>query len=131
VTAYETDPFCVSLEKLLPLRKDSALVNNLMFIDGRLVIPNAQSIRKNLINKAHLRLGHLGSLKTLAELRLEFFWPQMNKDVENAVKECTVCQNTKAPTTAPAGKMLTPSLPHTPLTNIAINFFGPLPTSGH
>ncbi|PLW48848.1 hypothetical protein PCASD_02817 [Puccinia coronata f. sp. avenae] len=89
VAAYDTDPFCVALKKVLSLREDSTIVDNLMFVDGQLVIPNTHSIQKNLINKEHIRLGHLGFIKTLTELHRKFFWTHMSRDVKNASKVCT------------------------------------------
>jgi hypothetical protein len=65
VAAYSPNPFCFSLRKVLPLRPDSAIVDELMFVEGRLVIPDVHSIQRNLIDKAHKRLGHLGFLNRL------------------------------------------------------------------
>jgi hypothetical protein len=114
MASYNKDPFCVSLWKVLPLRAGSTCVDGLMFVDGRLVILNAPDVRRNLIEEAHIRLGHLGYLKTLSELRHNFFWPQMAKEVDHIIKACSVCQRTKSPATAPTSKMLTPSIPHQP-----------------
>jgi hypothetical protein len=127
---YMSDPFCQSLRGILPLCKDCVKSDGLYFIDGRLVIPEVPDLRHNLINEAHHHLGHLGYLKTITELRKEFFWPQMVKDVAQAVLECSVCQHTKAPMTTPApGRMLTPSFPRVPLQDLAVDFVGPLKSS--
>jgi hypothetical protein len=56
-------------------------------VDGRLIIPNNPELKKKLIEEAHVRLGHLGYLKTLTELRCEFFWPLMAKDTDQFVNE--------------------------------------------
>jgi hypothetical protein len=125
VAGYAEDKFCLSVRKVLPLREDCAEVNGLLFIDGRLVIPNNTDLRRKLIEDAHIRLGHLGYLKTVVELRRDFFWPLMAKDTANFVQSCDTCQKTKASTTAPTGKMLTP------LSDLAIDFVGPLKTSNH
>jgi hypothetical protein len=53
----------------------------------------------------------------------------MAKHTANLVQSCDTCQKTKAPTTAPTGKMLTPSFPRTPLSDLAIDFVGPLKAS--
>jgi hypothetical protein len=83
------------------------------------------------MDEAHICLGNLGYLKTITELRRDFFWPKMARDVNLFVLSCKVCQNTKAPTTAPTGKMGTPEFPRFPLMHIAIDFVGPLKASGH
>lgn len=131
VSGYNKDAFCVSLRKNLPLQNDSTERDGLLFIDDRLVIPATDDIRQSLMDEAHSRLGHLGYLKTINELRRDFFWPKMAGEVLQFVESCTVCQRTKAPTTCPTGRMLTPHFPRKPLVNIAIDFIGPLKGSQH
>lgn len=128
---YTEDSFCVALRKVLPLRDDCAEIDGLLFVDSRLVVPDSSNLRDKLTEEAHIRLGHLGYLKTITELRRDFFWPRMNKDVARFVQSCATCQKTKAPTTSPAGKMLTPSMPRAPLADLAIDFVGPLPKSNN
>jgi hypothetical protein len=131
LAGYKEDRFCQSFKKALPLRDSCFEENGLLFLDGRLVIPAVTKLKQGLIEEAHTKLGHLGYLKTIHELRRDFFWPQMPKDVTLFVKACTTCQRTKAPTTAPTGKMLTPIIPQTPLSELAIDFVGPLKSSNH
>jgi hypothetical protein len=131
IKGYTEDQFCILLKKVLPLREDCFEKEDLLFIDGRLLIPKDLDLRKNLVKDAHARLGHLGYLKTSMELRRDFFWPGLAKDVRRYVQGCETCQRTKAPTTAPTGKMLTPPMPNSPLQHIAIDFVGPLRGSGH
>jgi hypothetical protein len=83
------------------------------------------------MDNPHQRLGHLGYFKTIAELHQNFFWPKMAKDVRSFVNSCKPCQKTKAPTTAPFGRMLTPSFPCQPLVNISIDFISPLKSATH
>ncbi len=54
----------------------------------------------------HPTAGHLGTAKTLAHLRLRFFWPNMASDVKNYVVSCAVCQTTKPSQRKPAGLMV-------------------------
>jgi hypothetical protein len=123
MAGYTEEKFCKTVQKMLPLREDCAEINGLLFIDGRLVIPDEKGLQKKLNKEAHARLGHLGYLKTIMELHPDFFWPQMTKHTTNLVQSCDTSQKTKAPTTAPTGKMLTPLL------DIAIDFVGPLKAS--
>lgn len=46
------------------------------------------------------------------------------------MKACETCQKTKSGTSLPAGKMKTPKFPYQPLTDIAVDFVGPLPLIG-
>jgi hypothetical protein len=84
-----------------------------------------------LMLEAHDQLGHLGYQKTVAELQRDFFWSKMAGDVALFVQSCPTCHRTKISTTAPTGKMLTPTFPWIPLWDIAIDFVGPLKSLGH
>jgi hypothetical protein len=128
---YDHDPFCTSIRRVLLLRDDCTEVEGLISIDGRLLIPNDAKLRHTLINEAHDRLGHLGYIKTISELRCDFFWPKMAKEVKAFTESCAVCQRTKGPTTSPSGKMLTPPFPRIPLQDIVIDFIGLLKTVNH
>ena len=128
---YDNDSFCKAVWGALPLRKDCADIDGLLFVDGRLVIPANKNLHPALLSNTHTRLGHLGHLKTLTELRRDFFWPRMTTDVLAYIKHCKTCQRTKAPTTAPPGKMATPTFPQKPLVDLAIDFVGPLKSSSH
>jgi hypothetical protein len=131
VLGYDVDPFYVFLESVLPLREDCTIVDDLIIIDNRLLIPGTGDLRMRLMEEAHQRLGHLAYSKTITELRRNFFWPKIAQDVLHFVSLCEVCQKTKAPTTSPTGKMFTPEFPRLPLTHITIDFMGPLKSSSH
>ncbi|POW02060.1 hypothetical protein PSTT_12070 [Puccinia striiformis] len=131
VTGYESDSFCQSVRSVLPLRDDCAEIDGLLLVDNRLVVPSDEELRRELIDEAHNRLGHLGYLKTIHELRRDYFWPHMARDTKRFLTSCPTCQRTKSPTTAPTGKMLTPPIPRFPLQDLAIDFVGPLRSTTH
>lgn len=93
-----------------------SVLDGLLFIDGddgwRLVVP-AGKVRslpdpsptfvELVVEHAHRTLGHLGSDKTLSQLRRAFWWRDMVRDVEDYVKACEACRRGKAPTTKPFG----------------------------
>ena len=74
----------------------------------------------------HPTAGHLGVTKTLARLRLRFFWPKMASDVKTYVISCSVCQLTKPCQRKPAGLMV-PIKPQRPWEYTGVDFVGPLP----
>lgn len=127
VEKYAKDAFYNALVSVLPLREDCVVVDGLLFVEDRLYIPAGGSLCNTLIDQTHSRLCHWGYLKTMTKLQREFFWPRMAKEVETFIRSCERCQKTKSATQAPSGKMLTPSIPSVPLTNLAIDFIGPLP----
>ncbi|KAL6475049.1 hypothetical protein MHYP_G00160890 [Metynnis hypsauchen] len=87
-----------------------------------------ESIRGSLLNyfHDHPTAGHLGITKTLARLRLRFFWPKMRKDVKTYVLSCPVCQFTKPCQKKPAG-LLVPVQASEPWEVVGVDFVGPLP----
>uniref|UniRef100_A0A3Q3B7K1 Gypsy retrotransposon integrase-like protein 1 n=1 Tax=Kryptolebias marmoratus TaxID=37003 RepID=A0A3Q3B7K1_KRYMA len=74
----------------------------------------------------HPTAGHLGVAKTLARLRLRFFWPNMNSDVKKYVVSCRSCQVTKPTQRKPAGLMV-PIQPQRPWEYTGVDYIGPLP----
>lgn len=62
----------------------------------RIFIP--ESLRKNIIEKCHMKYGHIGSSKILKILSPQYYWPLMNDDINNYVKSClTCCRNKSKP----------------------------------
>ncbi|KAK3545104.1 hypothetical protein QTP70_000616 [Hemibagrus guttatus] len=73
-----------------------------------------------------IEAGHLGITKTLARLKLRFFWPKMASEVKKYVISCPVCQLTKPSQRKPAGLMV-PIRPQKPWEYVGVDFVGPLP----
>lgn len=74
----------------------------------------------------HPMAGHLGMTKTIARLKLRFYWPKMSSDAKKYVASCTVCQFTKPSQRKPAGFMV-PIRPQRPWEYTGVDFVGPLP----
>lgn len=131
VKAYAHDKFYRTVMDTMTPREDCRVVDGVLYVDHRLYIPSAALLRERLVEEAHQKVGHLGYLKTITDLRRDFFWPRMAKETEEFVRACEVCQKTKSSTQAPPGRMLTANFPRTPLSNLAIDFIGPLPRVSH
>ena len=58
-----------------------------------------QSLRQQALQSSHdsPSAGHLGVDKTLHRLRREAYWVSMAGDVETYCRQCTQCQQSKAP----------------------------------
>ena len=73
--------------------------------------------------------GHLGVTKTTHRLESNFFWSSLRKDIKRFIKECSVCQQTKASTQRPVG-LLQPLPPPTGVwEDISLDFITQLPPS--
>ena len=58
----------------------------LIFVDDEIVVPI--DLRRRLLDILHF--GHSGITKMISEAKI-FWWPGMNQDIENKVKDCTAC----------------------------------------
>lgn len=78
--------------------KESLLVEeNKLFckMNGKKLHIPEPSKRINIIEQCHIRLCHLGFCKCLSRLKMDFYWPGMNKDTENVILSCDACQKYK------------------------------------
>ncbi|KIO11093.1 hypothetical protein M404DRAFT_57062, partial [Pisolithus tinctorius Marx 270] len=72
---------------------------------------------------------HLGPAKTIAYLRDNVWWKNINADVDAYCKSCITCQTSKPNNHANYGLLKTLDVPNYPWETIGIDFVGPLPDS--
>nr|CAD1821648.1 unnamed protein product [Ananas comosus var. bracteatus] len=97
----------------------------------KLVVGNVPNLRIRLINDFHSSSagGHSGAEVTARRLKSYFYWKGLRKDVDQLVKECTVCQQNKYETLAPAGLLQPLPIPDNIWTEISMDFIEGLPPS--
>lgn len=61
----------------------------------QIIVPTA--LRPIFLRIAHHNFGHQGTPKTLARLKQDAWWPNMDGHVQNYVKSCDTCQSKKTP----------------------------------
>jgi len=94
--------------------------NGCIFRGSRIVIPS--NLRKPILNELHA--GHLGMTKMKLLARSYCYWRNLDKDIENMVKNCTQCQQKLK---APSKAAIHPWEPaEEPWQRIHIDFAGPL-----
>lgn len=71
--------------------------------------------------------GHLGSSKAVFRVKSQYWWPTLEADTKSYVRSCTVCQEYKA--NQQHAITFRPTTSDTPFARVAMDFFGPLPTS--
>jgi len=90
---YETDAFCQRILKNRDSFPAIKVVDGLIYIGSRLVVPRVGSIREQLFQMAHDALGHFGADKTYATLQSAYYWPRMRTELEGAyIPGCDECQ---------------------------------------
>lgn len=110
------------LQPYAPLQSELSYVDNLL-LRGECIVPPA-SLRARLLSFAHE--GHLGITKTKLRLRGIYWWPQMDRQVEDLVRSCFVCQKadkSAKPTAAPFQPV---EWPLRPWEKVAIDIIGPI-----
>ncbi len=70
------------------LRANLTIANELVMKDHFQVVPPT-AMRKRLIQMAHE--GHPGMVRTKRRIREHYWWPRMDRDVEDMVRECYPC----------------------------------------
>ena len=101
-------------EKIIPLPKDPALIEELLRIHHDDPLG-----------------GHFGVGKTLELLKRKYSWPKMGRDVKNYVKSCQVCQRMVTKRHRPYGELQPLPQPSGPGEEISMDFITGLPPSLH
>ena len=87
------------------LRNDLYCVDNLIFLDDRVLIPRA--LRRALLEELHI--GHQGVTSMRENAKRRFFWPQMSSQIQNFRNQCARCNHT-----APSNRKDAPEVPDPP-----------------
>jgi len=118
--------------KLWSIRSSMAVVNRVLIrkADGicQLIVPNA--LRRRLFDQAHAGplAAHLGSDRTLAQLRDSYYWPGISKDVKTWCNACDVCARSKGPPARARGEMVKVTAA-APMDLVAVDILSGLPQS--
>jgi len=86
------------------------------------------STRELLIREVHSGslAGHFGESKTLTMLREHYYWPGMEKDIQDILRRCETCQDAKS-YTLPHGLYTSLRVPTLPLVDVSMDFILSLP----
>ncbi|KAG5882310.1 hypothetical protein JTB14_019335 [Gonioctena quinquepunctata] len=102
------------LKKYLPLRSELQVIDNIVFLNNRIVVP--YSLRCYMFGLLHER--HFGVVKTTkSRAREVFYWPSINKDTEDYVTKCRICEKFK--TNNVKEPMVPHQVPNKPFSKIA------------
>jgi hypothetical protein len=124
---YTEDKFCKKIAAN-PNIPGISQANDLWYLGLRLVIPRVGDIRENLFRLAHDCLGHFGTDKSYAALRDAYYWPNMQRDLEQShIPGCVDCQRNKSRTMKPLGPLHLLPVPQDRCDSMALDFIGPLP----
>ena len=65
-----------------------------LWFESRLVVPKNHELQKQILDEAHLSKFsmHPGSTKMYQDLRQNFWWTRMKREIAKYVEECDTCQ---------------------------------------
>lgn len=104
-----------SLMRYYKLRNDIVCTENLVFHNGKLVVPI--NLRKEIMRLLHA--GHTGIEKTKAKARGLVYWPDINLHIENFVKQCPACLTHQS--SQPKEPLLSHDIPLLPFNKVGID----------
>nr|KAJ0200734.1 hypothetical protein LSAT_V11C600310350 [Lactuca sativa] len=101
----------------------------LLTLHGRVWVPYWGGVRKVLMDEAHKsRFSiHRGATKMYRDLRPDYWWPCMKRDVAWYVERCLTCRKVKAEHQRPHGKMQPLDIPVWKWEDITMDFVTKLP----
>ena len=103
--------------------------NGLLFYKGRFYIGPSCPLKVQFLHHVHSSplAGHSGFLKSYQRAKSDFYWKGMKIDLKKFIRDCDTCQRIKFDTSSPAGLLQPLSIPHTPWTDVSLDFVEGLP----
>ncbi|CAA0826204.1 Unknown protein, partial [Striga hermonthica] len=110
---------------------DHDMHEGLLLYHGRVVVPEAGSLREDIIRHFHDSKfgGYSGVLRTWMRIASTFYWPGLRGDVRDYVGRCDECQRTKADVHRPGGLLQPLPVPARIWEDITMDFIEGLPLS--
>ena len=81
------------LKPYVPVKDELAYKSGLVLRGDRIIIP--QKLRKMVLELAHE--SHMGITKTKALMRTKVWWPNITKDIDVLIKQCSLCLSVQPP----------------------------------
>lgn len=132
IEAQRNDPECVAIHNSITqgTAPEGCLVSRdggVRFM-GRIYVPTGQ-IREDVLSETHRsRFSiHPGGTKMYQDLKRQFWWSGMKKDVAGFVSRCLTCQQVKAEHKRPAGLLQPLPVPEWKWEYITMDFVTGLP----
>ncbi|KAK5775866.1 hypothetical protein PVK06_043820 [Gossypium arboreum] len=105
--------------------------NDCLTFKGRLCIPRNSELVSMILSKAHSsRMAiHPGSTKMYNDLKRQFWWHGMKRDISDFVSRCSICQQVKAEHQVPSGLLQPITIPEWKWNRVTMDFVSGLPMS--
>jgi hypothetical protein len=103
----------------------------ILWFNERIIVPKDHELRKQILDEAHLSKFsmHPGSTKMYQDLKQNFWWTRMKREIVKYVSECDICQRVKASHLKIAGILQPLPIPSWKWEDISMDFIVGLPTT--
>jgi hypothetical protein len=104
-------------------------VEGVLWFKDRLVVLKEAALKKKILDEAYTSRYsiHLGSTKMYHDLRQQFWWTRMKRDIAHHVSECDTCRKVKADYMEPGGLLQPLSVLNWKWDDINMDFIVSLP----
>ena len=108
--SQELDPSFAKLKEQVQEKKNvefSISPDDILHFKGRLCIPDDAQLKEKILSEAHTTpyLVHPGATKMYKDLKEQFWWTGMKKEVAEYVAKCLACKKIKAKHQRPSGEL--------------------------
>lgn len=113
------------------LGPDYSVKDGLLFFQNRIMVPESYELKRDIFKMYHEVpiAGHGGLQKTYKAVSETFYWPKMQQEIEELIKQCESCQQVKYNTTKKQGTLQPLPIPTKPWQDITMDFITGLPNS--
>ena len=84
--------------------------------------------RQEVMNQAHILVGHMGKAKTFALIQQGYYWPGFYKDIEEFCRNCDICARNKL-VPRPRWPLCSIEVTPVPFYMVGVDIIGPLKTT--
>jgi hypothetical protein len=103
--------------------------NGVIMQATRIYVPNQRRIITEILQQFHDLRCHIGTDKTTHSIKLQYYWKNMDDDIQKYIKECVKCMQIKPILTKTQGLLQSHKIPNRPWQVISIDFVTGLPLS--
>ena len=102
-----------------------------LWYKGRLCVPADSELKEVILKEAHDTLYsiHPGGTKMYQDLKEQFWWHKMKREIGSYIAKCDICQRVKAGHQRPAGLLQPLQIPEWKWDSVGMDFITGLPTS--
>lgn len=127
----KSDPFYAEMVQTNHPGQELVYRNGVYYHKNRIYLNPKCTLIPHLLVECHSTStgGHFGYLKTLARIKRDFTWPELQQMVKKFIKECSIFQQNKYTAMKPDGLLQPLSIPSQVWSEISADFVEGLPSS--